>query len=90
MTALSELVAVEPIRMVRYEGSISGFWSTDSLTFQPVGSKTRIVFSNETTTPRWMRPLAPLLNAAFQRQAQRTVEGARRYLADQAKPPSPG
>lgn len=87
MTAHSELVAVEPNRMVRYEGSISGFWSIDSLAFQPAGAGTRIIFSNETTTLSWLRPLTPLLDAAFQRQARRAVEGARRYLAEAAKPP---
>ena len=82
MTARSELVTVEPSRKVQYEGSIAGFWSVDSLTFEPSGDGTRITFRNETRTPSWLRPLIPLLNAAFQRQARRAVEGAGRYLAN--------
>jgi len=81
MTARSELVAVEPGRKVQYEGSIAGFWSVDSLTFEPSGDGTRITFHNETRAPGWLRPVTPLLNATFQRQARRAVEGAGRYLA---------
>ncbi len=81
MTARSELVAVEVGRKVQYEGSIAGFWSVDSLTFEPSGDGTRITFRNETRAPGWLHPLIPLLNAAFQRQARRAVEGAGRYLA---------
>jgi len=82
MTARSELVAVEPGRKVEYEGSIGWFWSVDSLTFEPSGDGTRITFRNETRTPRWLSPLIPLLNASFQGQARRAVEGAARYLGD--------
>lgn len=81
MTARSLLAEVEPGRRVQYEGSIAGFWSVDSLTFEPMGEGTRITFHNETQTPTWLRPLTPLLNAAFQRQARRAVDGAQRYLA---------
>jgi len=82
MTARSELVTVEPNQKVEYAGSISWFWSIDSLTFEPYGDGTRITFRNETRTPRWLRPLNPLLNASFQGQARRAVEGAARYLAN--------
>lgn len=82
MTACSELVEVELDRKVVYEGSIAWFWSVDSLTFEASGDGTRITFHNETQTPKWLRPLTPLLNASFQRQAQRAVEGAAQYLAD--------
>ncbi len=81
MSARSELVTVEPGQLVVYEGSIASFWSVDSLTFEASGGRTRITFRNETSTPRWLRPLTPLLNASFQRQARRAVEGADRYLA---------
>ena len=67
-------------RSVTYEGSISGLWSVDTLTFEPRGEGTRIVFENRTTTPTLLRPISPILNAAFQPQARRAVEGARRYL----------
>ncbi len=80
MTARSTLTAVELGRSVTYEGSISRFWSIDSLTFEPSGDGTCVTFHNETTTPRWFRVLTPLFNAAFQPQARRAVEGARRYL----------
>ena len=80
MTARSTLTAVEPGRSATYEGSISGLWSVDSLTFEPRGEGTRIVFQNRTTTPTWLRPITPILNAAFQPQARRAVDGARRYL----------
>lgn len=80
MTARSELVAVEFGRRVQYEGSIAAFWSVDALTFEPSGAGTRITFHNETRPPTWLGPLTPLLNAAFQRQARRAVDGAGRYV----------
>lgn len=80
MTARSTLTAVEPGRSVTYEGTIAGIWSTDSLTFEPNGNGTRITFSNRSQPPAWLRFLTPLLNAAFQPQARRAVDGARRYL----------
>lgn len=80
MTAKSTLVAVEPGRSVRYEGSIAGFWSIDALTFEPHGKGTRITFSNRSRPPRWLRVFTPLLSAAFAPQARRAVEGARQYL----------
>ena len=83
MTARSELVSAEAGRRVEYTGSIGGFWSVDSLTFDPLDAGTRITFRNESTPPRWMRPLSPLLNLVFQRQAKRAVAGAKRYLAEQ-------
>ena len=81
MTARSVLVEVEPPHVVRYEGSIGGFWSVDSLTFQPSEAGTRVVFRNQTRTPTWLRLLTPLFNVVFQPQARRAVEGAKRYLA---------
>jgi len=84
MTALPVLVSAEAGRAVRYEGPIGGFWSVDSLTFQPSEKGTHIVFHNQTRTPTWLRPLTPLLKAVFRRQAGRAVEGAGRYLADPA------
>ena len=85
MTARSELVMVDRGRRVQYEGSISGFWSVDSLTFEPSGGGTLITFANVTRGPGWLRPLLPRLNAAFQRQARRAVEGAGRFLAGSAE-----
>ncbi len=87
MTAHSELVVVEPNRKVQYEGSIGGFWSVDSLTVEPRGDGTRITFHNETHIPRWLQPLSPVLNAAFQRQARLAVDGARRYLDNPPRTP---
>ena len=81
MTARSTLTEVEPGRSVTYEGSISGLWSVDSLTFEPRGEGTRITFSNRTRPPAWLGPFTPILNAAFQPQARKAVEGARRHLA---------
>lgn len=80
MTARSTLTTVEPGRSVTYEGSIAGFWSVDSLTFEPQGAGTRIVFRNESQPPPWLPFVSPLLNIAFQPQARRAVDGARRYL----------
>ena len=85
MIARSLLAEVEPSRRVQYEGSIAGFWSVDSLTFEPLGEGTRITFHNETQAPNWLRPLLPLLNAVFQRQARRAVEGARQYLGSRSR-----
>ena len=84
MTAHSELVAVEPDKKVTYEGSIGRFWSVDSLTFEPSGEGTLITFHNETRAPLLLRPLVPLMNAAFQRQARKAVEGARQHLLDRS------
>lgn len=82
MTARSELTAVEPGRYVEYQGWIASLWSVDSLTFEGQGGGTRITFRNETTTPWWMRPMATMLNASFQPQARRAVDGAAQYLAE--------
>ncbi len=73
---------VELGRKVISEGSIVWFWSVASLTFEASGHGTRITFRNETSSPRWLKPLIPLLNASLQRQAQRAVEGAWQSLAD--------
>lgn len=81
MTAHSTLVHVDPPRAVRYEGTIAGFWSVDSLAFEPTESGTLITFRNESTPPRWVRPFSWLLNAAFQPQARLAVAGADRYLS---------
>ena len=80
MTARSTLIEVEPGRSVTYEGSIAGLWSVDSLAFEPRGEGTRITFSNRTRPPAWLRPLTPMMNSAFQPQARKAVDGARRYL----------
>lgn len=74
-------MVVERGRKVEYEGTIARFWSVDSLTFDASGDGTLITFRNETTVPRLLRPLAPLMNAVFQTQAQRAVDGAARYVA---------
>lgn len=84
MTAHSELIEVVPGTKVTYEGSIGGFWSVDSLTFEPTQDGTLITFHNETTVPLVLRPLTIVMNATFQRQADGAVEGARRYLASRA------
>lgn len=52
-------------------------WSTDALTFETVEHGTRVTFHNITHTPHWLRPIDPLLNAAFQRIALRAIHGAR-------------
>lgn len=80
MVAHSTLTEVDPGRSVTYEGSISRLWSVDSLRFEPHGAGTRITFFNRTRPPAWMRPLGPILNAAFQPQERKAVDGARRYL----------
>ena len=84
MTAHSELVVVDQGRKVEYRGTIARFWSVDSLEFEASGGGTLITFRNETTVPSLLRPLTPLMNAAFQRQAQRAVDGAARYVAAEA------
>lgn len=81
MTAESTLVEVEPGLRVRYEGSISIFWSVDELRFEASESGCRITFSNESHGPGWLRILGPLLDAAFQPQARKAVHGAQRHLA---------
>ena len=87
MTATSTLVALETGRTVRYEGPIGPFWSVDTLTFRPARHGTQLTFHNQTGTPAWMTPLHPILNALFQPQARRAVDGALEYLA--ANPPEP-
>lgn len=80
LKARSELVKMEMGREVEYEGLIGWFWSVDSLSFEAAGEGTRVTFRNETRTPGWLSPLIPLLNASFQPQARRAVDGALRYL----------
>lgn len=82
ITARSELTAVEAGRYVEYQGWIASLWSVDALSFEATRTGTRITFRNETRTSRWLRPVGPLLNAAFQPQARRAVNGAARYLAE--------
>lgn len=82
MKAESTLVAVEPWRLVRYEGAISVFWSRDQLRFDETVQGCRITFSNESRGPAWLRPIEPLLDMAFQPQARKAVRGAQRYLTD--------
>ena len=65
MTARSKLTGVEPGQSVTYEGPISGLWSVDTLTFEPRDEGTRIIFENRTRTRPWLRPLVPILNAAW-------------------------
>lgn len=84
MTARSELMSVEPHRSVEYAGSIAGFWSVDSLSFEPINGGTRITFRNQSRSPAWLRPLTPLLNRAFQRQAKRAVAGAAAYVVNRS------
>lgn len=85
MTAKSELVEVERDSRVQYEGSIGAFWSIDSLTFSQLGAGTRITFHNVSRGPWWLKPLIPLMNRAFQGQAQRAVDGAADYLQGSEK-----
>ncbi len=80
LKADTELIAIEPPRMVEYQGTISGFWSVDRLTFESRDDGTVITFFNESTPPAWLRPVTPLMQASFQKQARRAVEGARRFL----------
>ena len=80
MRAESTLVEVEAGRKVRYEGSISIFYSVDELNFEATEQGCRITFSNESRGPGWLRLLEPLLDAAFQPQARKAVVGARRHL----------
>ena len=80
ITARSELVRVDPGRSVSYAGAIGVMWSVDSLRFEPADGGTRITFENQTRLPWWMQPFGPILDAAFQPQARRAVEGARRYV----------
>jgi hypothetical protein len=42
------------------------------------------MFHNETKTPPLLRPLVPLMNAAFQSQARKAVDGARQYLVNRS------
>ena len=81
LKAESTLVEVELDRRVRYEGAISVFWSVDELTFEASEQGCRITFSNESQVPAWLRPVEPLLDAAFQPQARKAVGGAQRYLS---------
>lgn len=80
MAARPRLVAVDPGRHVEYEGTIGGFWSVDSLSFEAVDGGTRITFFNETKPPAILKLLGPVMNAAFQPQARKAVAGARGYL----------
>jgi hypothetical protein len=81
MTATSTLTAIDPGRSVRYEGAISVFWSIDELRFDPSRAGCRVTFLNESRMPAWLRPVGPLLNAAFQPQARKAVFGAERFLS---------
>lgn len=81
LIADTELVVVDPSRLVEYRGTISGFESVDRLTFEPTKGGTMVTFFNESRPPVWLRPATPLLNLVFQPQARRAVAGARAYLS---------
>jgi hypothetical protein len=81
MTARSTLVDVVRDRSIRYEGTIAGFWSVDSLEFEALDFGCRVVFRNESSPPRFLSRLDPVLDAVFAPQAGRAVAGAERYLA---------
>jgi hypothetical protein len=81
MTARSTLVDVVRDRSIRYEGTIAGFWSVDSLEFEALDFGCRAVFRNESSPPRFLSRLDPVLDAVFAPQARRAVAGAERYLA---------
>ncbi len=57
-------------------------WNRDWIQFTPEGEGTRLTFRNESSLPRWARPLRWVISTAFHRQAQRSVDGAARYLAE--------
>lgn len=80
LVAASTLTAIEPPHAVEYQGTIGSFWSIDRLTFASTAHGTEVTFFNESRPPTWLKPLNPLLNAAFQPQARRAVAGAHRFL----------
>ena len=80
MRARSCLTNIDRPDFVEYQGTISGFWSVDRLTFRTANLGTIIEFSNESRPPMVLRPLSRVLDLAFQPQAARAVEGARSYL----------
>lgn len=80
MAARSELRTIDIGRSVTYEGWIAGYWSIDSLTFEPGAEGTCITFHNRSRPQRWLRLRTPLFDVAFKPQARRAVEGAKRLL----------
>lgn len=80
MRATSRLVESAPGRRVLYESTISGMHSIDGIDFEQTEGGTIVTFFNESRPPAWLRPLAPLLGAAFRPQARRAVAGARAAL----------
>ncbi len=81
LTVAPVLVEVVADELVVYAGKFGFAHSIDSIQFRPEGSGTRLTFRNESSLPRWTRPLRWVIAKAFHRQAQRSLEGAARYLS---------
>lgn len=76
------LVDVVPDERVAYAGRFGFAHSQDSIEFRAEGEGTRVTFRNTSAMPGWARPLRWAIAKAFHQQAQRSVDGAHRYLAE--------
>lgn len=82
LTAKPVLIEVIPNEFVRYSGKFGFAESEDSIRFVPEESGTRVTFRNRSQLPRWTRPMRPFIAKTFNRQANRALAGAARYLAE--------
>ena len=72
-----------PTRLV-FAGGNERFESVDTLTFEPAGDGTRIVYAADFSMKGLLRLAEPFLRGRFDDIAKKAVAGLRRALSDQA------
>jgi carbon monoxide dehydrogenase subunit G len=80
-----EIVDLRPQREVVLQGEGSGVAATDTMTFTPIGSGTRIDYRADIRLRGWRRLLEPFVGATFERIAREAREGMERTLAERAR-----
>jgi carbon monoxide dehydrogenase subunit G len=71
----------------RIEGSNGIVISEDDVAITPVAGGTRVTYDASLQLPLYLRPLDPLLQAAFQWASRASVAGMRDTLTDRARRP---
>jgi carbon monoxide dehydrogenase subunit G len=79
------IVELEPGRRVVLAGSGSGVEATDTISFEPSPTGTRIDYRADIRLTGWRRVLAPLAGGAFARLAREARDGMQRTLDERAR-----
>ena len=79
------IVELEPGRRVVLTGSGSGVEATDTISFEPSSTGTRIEYRADIRLVGWRRLLEPLAGGAFARIAREARDGMQRTLDERAR-----